>query len=462
MKKHILTLFLSLYLLFNLGFANSDNNMFSLGTAIIMEAFVSIHMSAFVLLPLSKLISPENSKKVFWTLFGIRAGILVFFDLFITTAIAVVDFLAVFIGAFIIIPIYSVIKKTNPFARSSSTPLPAATVEAVASDDTAAEETGSFLTPDSFDSIYNNSEDGLLEEFIKRELKKSGFEVNNSWIPEDALKRKKILNIIFSLLLFCYLSLIFFHFPIYTYIIGFIILFIFYCFMQRYDFIKYLKKEIKSRPGEKISNIVIKAKLALTRDDSKPLFLACVIAAVILPMIIFMNPRILYEKAETGYSVRFYTFGLTNFTTATIPETHNGEPVVSLRGNCFSNMPFLESVVLPNTVTEIRGEAFLNDKRLTDVKLPKNLEEIKGNTFENCSSLTSIKIPDSVTRIGGHAFYGCSSLRNVTFTNNSALKEIGSSAFRRCTSLYSITLPQNVSINERAFKESPTNISYFD
>ena len=62
-------------------------------------------MSVFVLMPLSKIISKENSKKTFWILFGIRVAILLFFDLFITTGIAIIDFFAVFAGAFILIPI---------------------------------------------------------------------------------------------------------------------------------------------------------------------------------------------------------------------------------------------------------------------------------------------------------------------------------------------------------------------
>ena len=73
--------------------------------ALFMEAFVSIHMSVFVLLPLSKMISRENSKKIFWILFWIRIAILLCFDFFITTGIAVVDFLAVFVGAFLVTPI---------------------------------------------------------------------------------------------------------------------------------------------------------------------------------------------------------------------------------------------------------------------------------------------------------------------------------------------------------------------
>ena len=63
-----------------------------MGMTLFMEAFVTIHMSVFVLLPLSKLISKDNSRKIFWTLFGVRIAILLFFDFFITTGIAIVDF----------------------------------------------------------------------------------------------------------------------------------------------------------------------------------------------------------------------------------------------------------------------------------------------------------------------------------------------------------------------------------
>lgn len=49
-----------------------------MGMTLFMEAFVTIHMSVFVLLPLSKLISKDNSRKIFWTLFGVRIAILLF------------------------------------------------------------------------------------------------------------------------------------------------------------------------------------------------------------------------------------------------------------------------------------------------------------------------------------------------------------------------------------------------
>lgn len=191
------------------------------------------------------------------------------------------------------------------------------------------------------------------------------------------------------------------------------------------------EKEIKSRPQEKISNIVLNVKAALVQDYSKKLKWILMAVAVAGSLLLFSKPRILYEQSEEGYYVRFYTYGLTNMTTATIPAAYQGEKVVGLRGNTFSNMPFLREVTLPDTLTEIRGQAFKNCGSLESVRLPEHLTylggeafyhctgleevnlpdgltEIKGSTFEECSSLQRIEIPDNVTRIGGHAFMAIS------------------------------------------------------
>ena len=51
--------------------------------AILMEMFVSLHMTVFVLLPISKFISQENSRKVFWILFVVRIVVLFYCDFLI-------------------------------------------------------------------------------------------------------------------------------------------------------------------------------------------------------------------------------------------------------------------------------------------------------------------------------------------------------------------------------------------
>ena len=100
---------------------------------------------------------------------------------------------------------------------------------------------------------------------------------------------------------------------------------------------------------------------------------------------------------ENGYGVRFYAFGITNFKTAEIPATYKGQPVISLRGNTFSNMPLLQEVKLPETITEIRGQAFKNDIFLKKVNIPQKLEYLGGGAFYNCASITSIILPDTLT-----------------------------------------------------------------
>lgn len=357
-----------------------------------------------------------------------------------------------------------------------------AVIHAPAADETV---TGRIVHVEDFDPLFAMSEEDCVEGFIKREMQRAGITEEQNLIPEDMLCRKNILNAVLAVLLFVYISLFFFHFPMKTYVIGLLILVVYAFLTSRYQLIKYLKKEIRSRSQEKISNIVMNVKASMVPDYSKKLKWALMAVAVAGSLLLFSKPRIFYEQADDGYYVRFYVYGLTNMTTATIPDTYQGEKVVGLRGNTFSNMPFLSEVTLPDSITEIRGQAFKNCRSLESVTLPKNLTylggeafyhcssleevnlpagltEIRGNTFEECSSLLRIEIPDNVTRIGGHAFYGNTSLEEVVISPDSKLQQIGSSAFRCCDSLREITLPRGVSVNERAFKETPVRIDYYE
>ncbi len=528
-------------------FASSSSSEFTIGSALLMEAFCSIHMSVFVLMPLSKIFCPANSKRCFLTLFIIRAVILLIFDIFITPMICIIDFISIFIGAFLIVPIsigigHFVNKHTIAVATKNSQTTSIATVQnntglelhctkcngkllvtdkfcpscgapfsgdnvSVSISKTATAKTNEIVKTTSFDPIYLKSEQLLVEEFIKKELLNQKVDMSTKLIPQTILKKRKVFKVLFCLLLFLYISMIFFHFPYITYIVGLIILIIFFCLTRKYNLTKLLIKEIKARPSEKISTVIKSTINTMCEDTSGKILLPGIIIAVIAPLFIFYNPRIMYESYDNGYSVRFYTFGLTNLTTATIPAEHNSKPVLSLRGNTFSNMPFLREVTLPNTIVEIRGQAFKNDISLTKVNIPNKLEylgggafyncssitsielpdtltymggevfyhatalesiklsnqtpEIRGSSFEECHSLKSITIPDSVTRIGGHAFYNNYNLREVILTENSKLMEIGSSAFRLCSSLYEITIPKATSVNYRAFKESPTDVLRF-
>ena len=531
--------------------AKSDSEI-PIGAALFFEAFVTIHMSVFVIRPFALLFSGgdvQKSKKFFFMMFFARILFLLYMDFFVTPMVFVFDFIFEFIGATAASIIQAVTKKnimggsanltgnnptyvsgsgattvkgielkcakcgtpvviTDKFCPKCGVPMEGDNIQVVQNPNGVVNGPAiEKVSPANFDGIYNLPENQMLEEFLKREMKKAGIDEKTKLIPSDILKRKKIFNIIFSILLFVYISMIFFHFPTSAYFVGFLVLLIFFIATRRYKILKYLVKQLKARPQEKITNIVMNVKNTFVVDNSKGVFFISFVAAIVLPLIIFMNPRIIYEKMDNGYGVRYYIYGVRNYKTATIPETYKGEKVVSLRGNTFSNMYFLESVTLPNTLTEIRGQAFMNCINLVEVNIPtsleylgggafynairiktielpdtltylggeafygaesleyvklsENLTEIRGDTFEYCYSLKSITIPDNVTRIGGHAFYGDSNLSEVKFSMHSKLEEIGSSAFRQCDSLRTISIPNDTYVNERAFKESPTEVLRF-
>ena len=553
-------------------FASSSSSDAPLMVALFTEAFVTIHMTFFVIWPLSKLLPFNDIRKTFWTLFIFRIVFLLFCDFFVTPNIFIIDFISIFIGAFLVVPIATVAKRKDKIDNSSKVSdlllnnnnvekpslTPSISDEEIKISEKKNEEVireaiknlkcpkcneklrpidkfcpncgadvkkevelqinnagkeapiikKEYVLPTSFPDIYNSSENNVLEEYIKIELENQEIDLNTKLMPLSTLKRKKVLSVIFSILVFIYISMIFFHFPLLTYIVGMIILIVFFVISRKFNLVKTIAKEIKARPTEKMDNIISNTVNNLTEDNLLTFKICSFLVAVFLPLMIFMTPKIFYEKQGDGYAVRFYAYGLLNYKSATIPEEYRGKKVIALRGNTFSNMYFLEKVTLPDTIKEIRGQAFKYDWKLAEVNMPKSLEylgggafyncislkkvslpdtltymggetfynatsleyvklsrnltEIRGNTFENCYSLKEITIPDKVTRIGGHAFYGNNNLEKVTLTKNSRLTEIGSSAFRQCYKLKNIKIPIHTTVNDRAFKESPTIVNYFN
>jgi len=520
--KKILYLLLMLFLMPVIALAKDYSN---LSNGILFgQIFITAHVCAFVFYPLSTLIYDKykkyDIKTIILFLLILRVIVLFIFDLLFPERIEeaiMIDFVSCFIFPIFMSMTGKTIKNNNvalntkvcPSCGSnidiSSTICPMCNYNLNASTMPIKQNVAKISD---YDNLYSVGYDVAFDAFLDRYYKQANLDIKTKLIPKDMLIKKLVINIIFSILVFIYVCLIFFHFPLITYVVGAIILIVFKHNNKSFNLNEYIKKEVISRPEEKVLNIVMSIKNNLVVDSSSKKMVCYLAVALFLPLAIFYKPHILYEKTSTGYGVRFYTFGVSNFKTAEIPSTYNREKVVSLRGNTFSNMPFLYKVTLPDTIVEIRGQAFKNDKNLKYVNIPNKLEylgggafyncksitevtlpntlnymggetfygasslrkitlsnsltEIRGDTFEYCTSLASISIPDNVTRIGGHAFYGDSSLSEVYISKNSKLQEIGSSAFRKCTSLYSITIPKSTYVNMRAFKESPTIVQYYE
>ena len=74
--------------------------------------------------------------------------------------------------------------------------------------------------------MYRKDDQSCLEAFVRAEMTKAKLNVNTKLVTPDGLKKRKIMFLICSVLIALYVALIFFHFPIYTYAIGFVILLI--------------------------------------------------------------------------------------------------------------------------------------------------------------------------------------------------------------------------------------------
>ena len=91
--------------------------------------------------------------------------------------------------------------------------------------------------------------------------------------------------------------------------------------------------------------------------------------------------------------------------------------------------------VIPSYVTCIRSSAFYNNSQLQTLIIPDSLTDLGDNTFSCCTSLTSINIPQSVTIIDDATFYFCSKLESILLPDK--ITSIGDSAFSGCSSLVS-------------------------
>lgn len=333
MNKKIGLVLLSL--LPSLVFASSSSSL-NFGEAFLIENFMTIFMSIFVIYPIAKYCSKDgNVKSLFIKLSVIRYVLLIFFDIFISTDIAMWDFMFVFIGAFLVVPIVAVANSKKPavvttssnITQSSNVKLACANCKTeITVDDKFCPNCGmaiegnnievsaskkNIVTPSNFDSIYSKPEEQMLESFLQSEMKKAKINSKTDLIPKDVLKRKNIMFIILSLLTFIFISMIFFHVGVIYCLIAIFIIFIFYKKSNSYNLMKFLKKEVKSRPQEDISNIVMNVKLSFIKDSSKKVLFGGFIAVLLISSIVYFKPHILYEKSENGYIVRFYTVGIT-------------------------------------------------------------------------------------------------------------------------------------------------------
>ena len=154
-----------------------------------------------------------------------------------------------------------------------------------------------------------------------------------------------------------------------------------------------------------------------------------------------------------------------------------------ISNSCFKNNTKIESVVIPEGVTEIGPSAFSGCKNLKYIQLPKTLTIIEYAAFENCEALRAIDlsrcgvltiraaafqkaglrrgvIPHNIGMMESDVFIDCASLTEVQVDG---LVVIPERTFARCGALQTVTLgPLVEKIEEGAFFNCPVKTVYYN
>ena len=85
---------------------------------------------------------------------------------------------------------------------------------------------------------------------------------------------------------------------------------------------------------------------------------------------------------------------------------------------------------------------------MESVSIPQNVTQISSQAFQDCSNLKSITIPTSVTNIAYGAFMGCGGVENIYYAGtqeqwNAMVKADGNSCLQNATIHFNSTGPTN-------------------
>jgi uncharacterized repeat protein (TIGR02543 family) len=144
--------------------------------------------------------------------------------------------------------------------------------------------------------------------------------------------------------------------------------------------------------------------------------------------------------------LRFYFGGTSATAGGVIPAALKHVTITNTTSNILPTSYFqafttLETITLPNSITEIQSNAFNGTTNLKSVVLPANLVTLGVSTFQ-ASGIETIVIPNSVTILPNDTFRGAIRLTSVTLPNG--LVTMGFNVFFDAINLTSLSIPSTV------------------
>lgn len=157
------------------------------------------------------------------------------------------------------------------------------------------------------------------------------------------------------------------------------------------------------------------------------------------------------ETTPLAYAVAGFEEDGERVANVVVPAYHEGLPVTKIGNMAFYDSEAkrgedIESIALPETVTEIGFNAFTSCASLSKINL-ENVETIGSSAFWG-TAFTELILPESIKTTEGYIFYDCPSLKEVTVRAHGTF---GNYAFWNCTALERVTLSGAATFGEGAF-----------
>ncbi len=203
---------------------------------------------------------------------------------------------------------------------------------------------------------------------------------------------------------------------------------------------------------------------------------------------IFPDEEDKYVINSSGYITEYLGPTGEDETILVIPDTIDGIAPKGIARETFRSFNYLESVVLPDSITDLQLQAFAYCSNLQYIRAHGvtrvdhafegctnlkefdgiNLTYIGGSSFKGCESLQFLYLKNT-TYIGGSAFDGAGGVQVVELDNIETIKEdafynsnvreaiipyatsISSRGFKDCTSLESISIPLVTDLQDECF-----------
>lgn len=126
-----------------------------------------------------------------------------------------------------------------------------------------------------------------------------------------------------------------------------------------------------------------------------------------------------------------------------------------IRPGAFFGSP-VQSIRLPNSLTDIGQYAFFGMPELIEITLPNEVNRIGNGNFSECKQLTCTRLPMNVKRLGGNLFRNCPKLNEIYYLATQGV-QMGLCCFQSLPSMEKVYIKKGMKdklVKMRGWKEA--------